>query len=109
MACLNFDLTPVPSAVLTATAVAAATLAVTTTTEQPALTVVPTEKPAIAVTPAEKAALAVTPVQQATLTLGEVCTVSNDTIVVLAASDGPLRTRDGGYILLNPATNPPGA
>jgi hypothetical protein len=108
MACLNFDLTPVPSAVLTATAVAAATLAVTTT-EQPALTVVPTEKPAIAVTPAEKAALAVTPVQQATLTLGEVCTVSNDTIVVLAASDGPLRTRDGGYILLNPATNPPGA
>ena len=108
MACLNFDLTPVPSAVLTATAVAAATLAVTTT-EQPALTVVPTEKPAIAVTPAEKAALAVTPVQQATLTLGEVCTVSNDTIVVLAASDGPLRTRDGGYILLNPATNPPGS
>lgn len=106
MACLNFDLTPVPSAVLTATAVAAATLAVTTT-EQPALTVVPTEKPAIAVTPAEKAALAVTPVQQATLTLGEVCTVSRGAIVVLAASDGPLRTRDGGYILLNPATNPP--
>jgi hypothetical protein len=46
-------------------------------------------------------------VQQATLTLGEVCTVSRGTIVVLAASDGPLRTRDGGYILLNPATNPP--
>lgn len=108
MECLNFDLTPVPSAVLTATAVAAATLAVTTA-EQPVLTVVPTEKPAIAVTPAEKAALAVTPVQQATLTIGEVCTVSSDTIVVLAASDGPLRTRDGGYILLNPATNSPGS
>lgn len=106
MACLNFDLTPVPSAVLTATAVAAATLAVTTA-DQPKLAVVPTEQPALAVTPAEKAALAVTPVQQATLTIGEVCTVSNDTIVVLAASDGPLRTRDGGYILLNPATNPP--
>lgn len=108
MACLNFDLTPVPSAVLTATAVAAATLAVTTA-DQPKLAVVPTEQPALAVTPAEQAALAVIPVQQATLTLGEVCTVSNDTIVVLAASDGPLRTRDGGYILLNPATNPPGA
>jgi hypothetical protein len=106
MACLNFDLTPVPSAVLTATAVAAATLAVTTA-DQPKLAVVPTEQPALAVTPAEQAALAVIPVQQATLTLGEVCTVSNDTIVVLAASDGPLRTRDGGYILLNPATNPP--
>jgi hypothetical protein len=105
MACLNFDLTPVPSAALTVTAVAAATLAVTAA-EQPTLAVVPTEQPTIAVTPAEQAALAVTPVQQATLTLGEVCTVSNDTIVVLAASDGPLRTRDGGYILLNPATNP---
>jgi len=106
MACLNFDLTQVPSAVLTTTGVAAATLAVTTT-EQPALAVVSTEQPAIAVTPAEQAALAFTPVQQATLTLGEVCSVSDDTIVVLAASDGPLRTRDGGYILLNPATNPP--
>jgi hypothetical protein len=108
MACLNFDLTPVPSAVLTATAVAAATLAVTKA-EQPALAVVPTEQPALAVTPAEQAALAVPPVQQATLTLGEVCTVSRGTIVVLAASDGPLRTRDGGYILLSPATNSPGA
>jgi len=87
MNCLNFDLTPVPSAVLTATAVASATLAGT---------------------PAEQAAPVVTPVQQATITLGEVCTVSSDTIVVLAASDGPLRTRDGGYFLLDPATNPPG-
>ena len=108
MACLNFNLTPVPSAVLTATAVATATLAVTTA-EQPSLEVTPVEQPSLAVTPADQAALAVTPVQQATLTLGEVCTVSNDTIVVLAASDGPLRTRDGGYILLNPATNPPGS
>ena len=108
MNCLNFSIAPVPSAVLTATAVATATLAVSTA-EQPALAVVPTEQPSLAVTPAEQAALAVTPVQQATLTLGEVCTVSNDAIVVLAASDGPLRTRDGGYILLNPATNPPGA
>ena len=107
MACLNFDLTPVPSATLTATAVAAATLAVTAA-EQPALAVVHTDRTSLAVTPAEQAALTVTPVQQATLTLGEVCTVSNDTIVVLAASDGPLRTRDGGYFLLNPATNPPG-
>lgn len=106
MACLNFNLTPVPSAVLTATAVAAATLAVTTA-EQPALAVAPAEQPSIAVTPTEQAALAVTPVQQTTLTIGEVCTVSSDAIVVLAASDGPLRTRDGGYILLNPATNPP--
>ena len=108
MACLNFDLTPVPSAVLTVATVATATLAVMTA-EQPSLEVTHVEQPSLAVTPADQAALAVTPVQQATLTLGEVCTVSNDTIVVLAASDGPLRTRDGGYILLNPATNPSGA
>ena len=107
MACLSFNPTPVSSAVLTATVVAAATLEVTTE-EQPALAVVPTEQPSLAVTPADQAALSVGPVQQATLTLGEVCTVSGDTIVVLAASDGPLRTRDGGYILLDPATNPPG-
>ena len=88
MNCLNFDLTPVSSAVLTATTVASATLSGT---------------------PAEQAAPALTPVQQATLTLDGVCTVSSDTIVVLAASDGPLRTRDGGYFLLDPATNPPGA
>ncbi len=86
MNCLNFDLT---------------------SAEQSALAVVPTEQPSLAVTPAEQAALAVTPVQQATLALGEVCTVSSDTIVVLAASDGPMRTRDGGYFLLNPETNPP--
>ena len=108
MACLDFALTPVPSAVLTATAVAAATLAVTTA-EQPVLSVAPAEQPSLSVVPVKQSAIAVKPVSQAKLTIGEVCTVSNDTIVVLAASDGPLRTRDGGYILLNPATNPPGA
>jgi hypothetical protein len=43
----------------------------------------------------------------AQLVVGEVCSVSSGTIVALAASDGPLRTRNGGYFLLNPATNPP--
>lgn len=47
------------------------------------------------------------PLQQLNLTCSEVCTVAGGTIVVLAASDGPLRTRNGGYFLLNPATNPP--
>lgn len=108
MTCLNFVLTPVPSPVLTVAAVSAATLAVTTA-EQPSLEVTPFEQPSLAVTPADQAALSAEPVQQATLTLGEVCTVSSDTIVVLAASDGPLRTRDGGYFLLDPATNPPGS
>jgi len=40
------------------------------------------------------------------LTVGEVCDASGGTLVVLAAKDGPLRTKNGGYLLLNPATNP---
>jgi len=95
-----------PSAVLTATVVDAATLAVTPA-EQSVLSVAPAEQLSLSVVPVKQSAIAVKPVPQAKLTIGEVCTVSNDTIVVLAASDGPLRTRDGGYILLNPATNPP--
>lgn len=54
-----------------------------------------------------QAALKMTLPSAATLTLGEVCTVNSGTIVALAGSDGPFRTRDGGYFLLNPATNPP--
>ena len=42
----------------------------------------------------------------AQLVVGEACAVISGTIVVLAGSDGPLRTRNGGYFLLNPATNP---
>lgn len=52
------------------------------------------------------ASLKVTPAQGVLLSVGEVCSVSPGTIVVLAASDGPLRTRDGGYFLLDPARNP---
>ena len=55
--------------------------------------------------PAPDAELAVAPESQVRLSIGEVCTISGGTLVVLAASDGPLRTRDGGYFLLNPATN----
>lgn len=65
------------------------------------------EGSALTVSLAEPPVLKVTPVEGASLTVGEVCSVSPGTIVVLAASDGPLRTRDGGYLLLNPATNPP--
>ena len=71
------------------------------------LSVVPTSPASLDVTPQNGASLLVTPVDGCELTIGEVCGVTPGTIVVLAASDGPLRTRDGGYLLLNPATNPP--
>ena len=52
--------------------------------------------------PLEQGSLVVESQQQATLIVGEVCSVSLDIMVVLASTDGPLKTRDGGYILLNP-------
>ena len=78
-----------------------------TLTEGATLGVTPAEPAVLKVTPTDGTSLRVTPVEGASLSIGEVCTVSPGTIVVLAASDGPLRTRDGGYLLLNPATNPP--
>ena len=83
-----------------------ATLGVTPA-EPAVLKVTPTDGTSLWVTPGDGASLKMTPVEGASLSIGEVCTVSPGTIVVLAASDGPLRTRDGGYLLLNPATNPP--
>lgn len=57
----------------------------------------------LTVTPVSQGELRVNVIQQATLDVSEVCSVSSGTIAVLAASDGPLRTRNGGYILLDPA------
>jgi len=103
MACLNFTITPVLQASLLVSATAAS-LSIETTA-MAGVNVTPAAQVSAKVTPVPKAELTVTTEPQAQLTIGEVCTVSPGTIVVLAASDGPLRTRDGGYFLLNPATN----
>lgn len=60
----------------------------------------------LSVVPHVTAALNVVPGTAVALTLGEVCVISGGDLVVLAGTDGPLRTKTGGYILLNPATNP---
>ena len=86
MACLTISLTPVA---------------------QPAVEVVRDTPAAVATELVGQPMAETSQVVGAQLTLGEVCTVNSGTIVVLAASDGPLRTRNGGYFLLNPATNPP--
>ena len=72
---------------------------------EPSGEVVPVKDATLAVVP-QGASLDVQPSPQMRIAIGEVCTVDSGTIVVLAASDGPLRTRDGGYFLLNPETNP---
>lgn len=103
MACLKFTITPVLQAYLLVSATAAS-LSIETTA-MAGVNVTPAAQVSAKVTPVPKAELTVATEPQAQLTIGEVCTVSPGTIVVLAASDGPLRTRDGGYFLLNPATN----
>ena len=74
-------------------------------TDQAAIVLAAGQQAGVVVSVAGEAVLETVPAV-AELTLGEVCTVSGGTVVVLAASDGPLRTRNGGYLLLNPATNP---
>ena len=106
MACVNLTVVPVEPAVVGVTPQEGAALAV-----EPAagasLGVTPASPAKLDTVPCDPASLSVTPQDGCTLTIGEVCTVSGGTLVVLAAADGPLRTRDGGYFLLNPATNPP--
>lgn len=77
------------------------------TSEPSAVAITPEPSAGMTISQMSPAALQTVMPAAAQLTLGEVCTVNSGTIVVLAGSDGPLRTRDGGYFLLNPATNPP--
>lgn len=106
MACLELTITPLAPAAMTVDAVPGAGL-VLTPGGSAALALEKEAQAAIGMTPVCQVALALTPVGGASLSLGEVCSVSGGTIVVLAGSDGPFRTRGGGYFLLDPATNPP--
>ena len=106
MGCINLSIIPSAPAVLGVTPQEGAGMAVEPV-DGASLGVVPAGPAVLGVTRGEPAMVSVTPQEACTLTIGEVCSVTGGTIVVLAASDGPLRTRDGGYLLLNPATNPP--
>ena len=77
------------------------------TSEPSAVVITPEPSAGMTIIQLSPAALQTVMSTAASLTLGEVCTVNSGTIVALAGSDGPFRTRDGGYFLLNPATNPP--
>ena len=103
MTCLDFAIAPARQASLLIAATAASLSVETATMAQ--VDVAPTAQASASVVPAPDAKIAVAPKPQARLSIGEVCTISGGTLVVLAASDGPLRTRDGGFFLLNPATN----
>ena len=103
MICLDFTIEPARQASLL---IAATAVSLSVETAAMAQVDVTTGAQASAsVAPAPDAELAVAPESQVRLSIGEVCSISGGTLVVLAASDGPLRTRDGGFFLLNPATN----
>lgn len=106
MGCLTLQVTPIQSAKLTVEPVEGAEMAVVAG-QAAAISVEPADIASLTVMPSAAAELSVTPGQAAELAIGEVCSISGGTIVVLAASDGPLLTKNGGYLLLNPATNPP--
>jgi len=106
MACVELTLTVGDPAAMTVKAEPSAAVALEQT-ESSAVALASGSSAGMTISQMSPAALQTVMSAAASLTLGEVCTVNSGTIVVLAASDGPLRTRNGGYFLLNPATNPP--
>ena len=62
-----------------------------------------TPRPSLTLTPGSRPTLAITPGPRASLIVAEVCSVSSGELMVLAGTDGPLRFKDGGYWLLDPA------
>lgn len=106
MACVELTLTVGDPAAMAVKAEPSAAIALEQS-KPSAVAITPEPQAEMAVSLALGVALKTTLPAAASLTLGEVCTVNSGTIVALAASDGPLRTRNGGYFLLNPATNPP--
>lgn len=106
MGCQTLSISTAPQAVLSITPVDDDKLTVQPTAGA-TLTVQSEEDVALQVKTTDKPVLSVTPQDDCVLTIVEVCSVSERSIVVLAALDGPLFTIDGEYLLLDPATNPP--
>lgn len=106
MACLTLKTTLTPQAAVSVATTPSAKLGMVV--DSPAVVKTQVSTPAaLDMEQVPKAALEITPTGGAQLALGEVCTINGGSIVVLAGSDGPFRTRDGGYFLLDPAKNPP--
>ena len=104
MSCLNVRIAPVGKQRTNAIALKKSNLSLMATANA-SVSVSFTDKADLNVASCKKSALAIAPAPKAAVTVGSVCSISGGTLVVLAASDGPLRTRDGGFILLDPASD----
>ena len=69
----------------------------------------PTPGASLALTAFQRAALTLATRQRASLVVGEVCSVGDGELMVLASTNGPLRFRDGGYWLLDPSNESSGS
>ena len=106
MACIEFVVSPVAKPELSLETLQKIGLVIAPVAK-PVVKIAPTQQMEMSVAQVGKVQLAITPVPKVQVAFGSVCSTSSGRMVVLAASDGPLRTRDGGYFLLDPATNPP--
>lgn len=60
-------------------------------------------KAMLAVTPASQVVQAVVTAPTVRLRIAEVCSIGSGELFVLATQEGPLRTQNGGFLLLDPA------
>lgn len=103
MACLS----------VTIDAVAPCTLAVTgngvgvSVTPEPQTTVSAelSPRPVVSIDLIPAVRVAAVLIESVTVNVSEICAVGDGSITVLSSTDGPLRTCDGGYILLDPEQN----
>lgn len=105
MACLTLSISPIAPSVLTVAPTVGAVVSASPIAPT-AVGITAMDPSRVTVQPPSPASVRIGTVLGSKLTIGEVCTVSGGTITVLAASDGPLRTKDGGYFLLDPSRNP---
>lgn len=107
MPCLDFTVTAFAPPTIAVRASASARLSVSAASA-PSLSVAPKAGVALVVdNTAPSPMLAIQPNAKAVLSVGTVCSVSAGEIYVLATQEGPLRLRDGGYLLLDPRANSP--
>ena len=108
MACLSVNITPISPAETVVAAVAAASANVTVAAQtEISIALSPVAAVNCHVQPLAVSTIALT--DRMVVNISEVCAIGSGELCVLAASDGILRTREGGFFLLDPAREEPEA